>query len=138
MSASNGFALLFTVAMLAVTIYFLLGSVPLLLLKHDTPTDARFIRSFYVIYYRMAILAAFCAAIAHGSASRPAFAAGAAMLAILNLVLHARILPRMQALRDPIRAADPGAILTFRQIHKSAIGLNFAQLITILGSLAAF
>ena len=33
----NQFALLFTVALLAITAYFLLGSVPLLILKHDNP-----------------------------------------------------------------------------------------------------
>ena len=39
-------ALFFTVVLLAVTTYFLLGSVPLLTLKHDNPIDARFIKSF--------------------------------------------------------------------------------------------
>ena len=41
-------ALLFTVILLAVTTYFLLGSIPLLTLKHDNPMDSRFIRSFYI------------------------------------------------------------------------------------------
>eukprot|EP01041_Mallomonas_annulata_P019726 gene19726-39184_t len=51
-------ALLSTVALLAVTAYFLLGSVPLLVLKHDNPMDARFIRSFYITYYRLALFTA--------------------------------------------------------------------------------
>ena len=51
----ESFALLFTVAMLAVTAYFLLGSIPLLVLRHDNPMDARFIRSFYITYYRIAL-----------------------------------------------------------------------------------
>jgi hypothetical protein len=54
----NQFALFFTVALLAITAYFLLGSVPLLILKHDNPVDSRFIRSFYITYFRMAFVAA--------------------------------------------------------------------------------
>ena len=54
----KSFALLFTVVLLAVTAYFLLGSVPLLVLKHDNPMDSRFIRSFYITYFRIALIAA--------------------------------------------------------------------------------
>jgi len=54
----NQFALFFTVALLAITAYFLLGSVPLLILKHDNPVDSSFIRSFYITCFRMAIVAA--------------------------------------------------------------------------------
>ncbi len=43
---ANNASLFFTVAMLIVTAYFFLGSVPLLVLKHDNPVDASFIRSF--------------------------------------------------------------------------------------------
>ena len=50
-------ALLFTVILLAVTTYFLLGSIPLLTLKHDNPMDSRFIRSFYITYFRLALIA---------------------------------------------------------------------------------
>lgn len=39
-------ALLFTVALLVTTAYFLLGGLPLLVLDHDTSLDARFIRGF--------------------------------------------------------------------------------------------
>ena len=49
---------LFTVAMLCVSVYFLLGSLPLLILKHDTPVDGNFIRSFFNLYYRVAAFVA--------------------------------------------------------------------------------
>ena len=42
MSAALIAALIFTVALLVTTAYFLMGSVPLLILKHDTVLDARF------------------------------------------------------------------------------------------------
>ncbi len=40
-------ALVFTVALLVTTAYFLLGGLPLLVLDHDKPLDARFIRGFF-------------------------------------------------------------------------------------------
>ena len=47
MSAALIAALVFTVALLVTTAYFMMGSLPLLILKHDTPVDARFIRGFF-------------------------------------------------------------------------------------------
>ena len=51
MSAPLIAALFFTVALLVTTAYFILGSVPLLILKHDTPKDSRFVRGFFNTYY---------------------------------------------------------------------------------------
>lgn len=135
---AHSFALLFTVAMLAVTAYFLLGSVPLLVLRHDNPMDARFIRSFYITYYRIALVTAVAAAASHAWAGRPAFASGAAAIAILTVLLWRSFIPQMDRLGGEIQASDPMAIPGFRKIHKSAIGINFAQLLAILGSLAWF
>ena len=55
---ANHAALFFTVAMLAVTTYFLFGSIPLLILKHDNTMDSKFIRSFYITYFKFAIVVA--------------------------------------------------------------------------------
>ena len=44
-------ALFFTVVLLVIIAYFLMGGLPLLVLKHDVPLDARFIRSFFNAYY---------------------------------------------------------------------------------------
>ena len=44
-------ALFFTVTLLVTTAYFILGSIPLLILKHDTPRDARFVRGFFNTCY---------------------------------------------------------------------------------------
>lgn len=128
-------ALFFTVALLAVTAYFLLGSVPLLTLKHDNPVDARFIRSFYTTYYRIAFLAAVGTTVSYALAGRPAFALGAAGIAILTGVLYKRFIPLMDQLAPQILAKDTEAIPAFRKIHKSAILINTTQLLAILGSL---
>ncbi len=128
-------ALFFTVALLAVTAYFLLGSVPLLTLKHDNPVDARFIRSFYTTYYRIAFVAAVGTTVSYAMAGRPAFAVGAAAIVILTGVLYKRFIPLMDQLAPQILAKDTEAIPAFRKIHKSAILINTTQLLAILGSL---
>ena len=128
-------ALFFTVALLAVTAYFLLGSVPLLTLKHDNPVDARFIRSFYITYYRFAFVVATGTAISYALAGRPAFALGAGGIAILTLVLRGKFIPMMDQLAPQIAANEVVAIPAFRKIHKSAIIINTSQLLAILGSL---
>ena len=134
----NQFALFFTVALLAITAYFLLGSVPLLRLKHDNPVDSRFIRSFYITYFRMAFVAAVGTAASYALASRTGFVVGAAAIATLTLVLRARLIPRMDRLGIQIQGQDALAIPEFRRIHKSAILINTVQLGAILGSLGSF
>jgi hypothetical protein len=76
-------ALFFTVALLVTTAYFLLGSVPLLILKHDTPMDSRFVRGLFNTYYLGAICAASATAVSYALAGRLAIAAGAAGLVLL-------------------------------------------------------
>ena len=128
-------ALFFTVALLAVTAYFLLGSVPLLTLRHDNPMDARFIRSFYITYYRIAFVTAVGTTVSYTLAGRPTFATGAAMIAILTLLLRNKFIPMMDSLAPRIVAKQLDAISAFRKIHKSAILINTSQLLAILGSL---
>ena len=134
----NQFALFFTVALLAITAYFLLGSVPLLILKHDNPVDSSFIRSFYITYFRLAFVAALGTTASNALAGRTGFAFGAAAIATLTLVLRARLIPRMDRLGIQIQGQDAIAIPEFRRIHKSAILINTVQLGAILGSLGSF
>ncbi len=128
-------ALFFTVALLAVTAYFLLGSIPLLTLKHDNPVDARFIRSFYITYYKIALTTAVGTTISYTLAGRNVFATGAAIIAILTLLLRNKFIPMMDLLAPRIAANQVDAIAAFRKIHKSAILINTNQLLAILGSL---
>jgi len=58
-------AFFFTVVLLVTTAYFLLGGLPLLVLAHDVPLDARFIHSFFNLYYKAAFWAALGAAVSH-------------------------------------------------------------------------
>ncbi len=137
-SFANGAALFFTVALLMVTAYFFLGSVPLLILKHDNPVDAKFIRSFYATYYKIALVVASGATISYALSTRLVFALGAAAITWLTWVLRGRVLPTMDALGHQIQANHSLSVPVFRKIHKTAIAINLSQLMVILGSLGAY
>ncbi|WP_298934120.1 hypothetical protein [uncultured Ramlibacter sp.] len=128
-------ALFFTVALLATTAYFILGSIPLLVLKHDTPLDARFVRAFFNIYYRGAVFTAGATAISYAFAGHPAFAAGAAALALMAVVLRKQVIPKMDALGEQIQVNPIDAIPGFRKTHAIAILINIVQLAIVVWSL---
>jgi hypothetical protein len=129
---------LFTVAMLCVSVYFLLGSVPLLILKHDTPVDGNFIRSFFNLYYRVAAFVAGAAALSYALSGRPWFAAGAAAIAVLSVMLRRSIIAKMDLLSSQIQSTDIEAIPEFRKIHFRAILISFVQLVAVVWSLFLF
>jgi len=130
-------ALIFTVILLVITAYFLMGSVPLLVLKHDTPLDARFVRGFFNTYYVAAMYAAAATALSYAIAGRLVFAAGATVLAAIAVVLRRTVLQRMDSIRAVLQADDAGAIAAFRRTHIAAILANLAQLALIVWSLVA-
>ena len=137
MSAALIAALVATVALLVITAYFLLGSVPLLVLRHDTPLDARFIRGFYSAYFSGATVSASATAVGYAFAAQTGYAAGAAALALLAFLLRRTVIPKMDALRALIAVTEPGAIAGFRRLHVTAILINTAQLVLIVWSLIA-
>lgn len=130
-------ALFFTVALLVTTAYFIMGSIPLLVLRHDTPLDARFVRGFFNIYYVAAFIAATAASVSYAIAGRFGVAVGAAALALLALVLRRMVIPKMDALGARIGTDYMDAIPGFRKLHVAAIALNIVQLVAIVWSLIA-
>jgi hypothetical protein len=135
MSAPLIAALCFTSILLVTTAYFLMGSVPLLILDHDTPMDARFVRRFFDVYYTAALFAAGAAALSYALAGRPAFAALGAGLALLATALRRAVIPKMEALGAQIQSGAAGAVRAFRQLHGMAIAINLAQLVVVVWSL---
>jgi len=135
MSAALISAMVFTVALLVTTAYFIMGSIPLLILQHDTPLDARFVRGFFNIYYVAALVTAGATSISYALAGRLALALGAAGLALVALALRRQIIPRMEALGARIQSNEAQAISRFRRTHVAAIAINVAQLVAIVWSL---
>lgn len=125
-------AFFFTVVMLVTTAYFLLGGLPLLVLKHDVPLDASFIRAFFNLYYKAAFWAALGACASFALWGRFGFAAGAAALAAVATLLRRLLVPAMQQLGARIEASDPEAIRRFRHVHAAALCINVAQLVVLV------
>lgn len=138
MSASMFAALFFTVALLVTTAYFIMGSIPLLVLKHDTPLDARFVRGFFNTYYVAAFVTATATSISFASAGRPGLAAGAAALALVAIALRKKIIPKMDSLGAQIQSDYMNAIPGFRRTHITAILINVTQLVAIVWSLVTW
>ena len=128
-------AFLFTVALLVATAYFLMGGLPLLILKHDISLDARFIRSFFNLYYRMAVVFSLLAGLSYAAWGKPVFAAGAAAIAAMSWALRRVLLRIMEDLGSRIEAGELAAIARFRRIHGLALLINLVQLVVVVGSM---
>jgi hypothetical protein len=126
-----------TVALLVVTAYFIMGAVPLLILKHDTPLDARFVRGFFNTYYLVAMGTASATALSYAWAGRLVYAAGAAGLVLLAAILRRTVIGTMDAFRAQIQASGTNAIPRFRRLHAAAILINVGQLGLVVWSLVA-
>ncbi len=125
-------ALIFTVALLLATAYFLMGGLPLLILRHDEPLDARFVRSFFNLYYRIAFWAALGACASYAIWGRFELAAAAAGIAGITVLLRKVLLDAMQRLGAQIETSSEGAIRRFRRIHAATLLVNVALLIMIV------
>ena len=122
----------FTVVLLFITLYFLLGGLPLLVLKHDVPLDARFIRRFFEVYYKAAFWASACACASFALWLRPGFAIGAAALAGVAKFVQGLLVPAMQRLGERIETSDAVAITHFRRVHVAALMVNVCQLVVLV------
>lgn len=122
----------FTVALLFTTAYFLLGGLPLLILKHDVPLDAGFIRRFFEVYYKAVFWAAVGACASYALWGRFILAVGAAGIAAFAALLRTRFLPVMEQLGAKIEANDAHALRRFRQMHVTALLINVALLVVLV------
>jgi hypothetical protein len=111
--------------------FFMLGSLPLMILKHDTPLDARFIRGLFDVYYKAVMVAAAAGTLAHALAHRPVTTVGMATVGVVAFWSRSFILTRMDRLRASMTATDTAGIRRFRVLHVLGMVLNFVQLIAI-------
>jgi len=125
-------ALFFTVALLVTTAYFLMGGLPLLVLKHDVPLDARFVRSFFNVYYQAAFWTSLGACISYAAWGRYYFAMGAALFAIITSLLRKQLVRAMERLGEKIQASEEAAVRNFRRVHSAALLVNFLQLVVVV------
>ena len=118
-----------TVALLVWMAYFMLGCLPLLILKHDTPVDARFIRGFFNTYYLVLMGIAAAGALSFAFSDRRFMAMAMACIAFIGFAARRAIVSRMDWLRSTMTATDALAIRGFRRLHVAGIVLNVIQLV---------
>ncbi len=128
-------SLFFTVALLVTTAYFLMGGLPLLILKHDVALDARFVRGFFSVYCKASFWAALGACVSYALWGRWVFAVGAAVYVGIAIGVRKALLPAMHALGAQIEASAGGAILKFRRLHVAVLSLNLVQLAVLVWSI---
>lgn len=111
--------------------FFMFGSLPLMILKHDTPLDARFIRGLFDVYYKAVLVTAAAGLLANAIAGRAALAIGMAAIALIALWSRRSILARMDQLRAVMTATDAARIRQFRMLHTWGMVLNVTQLAAV-------
>jgi hypothetical protein len=115
--------------------FFMLGSLPLMVLKHDTPLDARFIRGLFDVYYKAVMAVAALGVIAHALVHRPVITLVMAGIGFVAMASRRVIVGHMDRLRASMSASDAAGIRSFRRWHVLGMVLNVAQLLAICASL---
>jgi hypothetical protein len=104
--------------------------------------DGNFIRSFFNLYYRVAAFVAGAATLSYAFSGCPWFAMGAAVIAVLSMVLRRTIIAKMDLLQSQIQSqiqtANFEAIPEFRKIHVRAVLISLVQLVVVVWSLFSF
>ena len=129
-------ALVSTVLLLMSLGFSVLGTTPLLILKHKLPMDSRVVRQVFHYCYRLVTVVAIAASIGHGLAGRPLLCACTGGIALVALALHRWMLTRMDAVRVTMHDGDRQALRRFRELHVAGIALNVTQLAALVWAIA--
>jgi hypothetical protein len=121
-------ALISTVLLLVWMGFFMMGSLPLLVLKHDTPLDSRFIRELFKVYYVALMATGAVGALSFALAGRAAIALALSAVAGLGFLGRRWFIPRMDGVRVTMTADDASAIRRFRRLHIAGMLLNVVLL----------
>lgn len=116
--------LLSTVALLISMGFLVLGSVPLLILKHDKPLDAHFIRCVFNTHYVASAGIAAIAASSHALAGHAAMTLFTLLFAGWALIGKRRIVGGMDALRRARHTRGAMEVSRFRRLHITGIAVN--------------
>ncbi len=121
-------ALISTVVLLVWMGFFMMGSLPLLILKHDTPVDSLFIRGLFNVYYVAIMATAAVGALSSAIAGRPLIALALGGVAGVGFAGRHWFVSRMDIVRGTMTADDSSAIWQFRRLHVTGMLLNAALL----------
>jgi hypothetical protein len=124
-------ALVSTVLLLMSLGFSVLGSTPLLILKHDVAMDSRVVRQVFHYCYRLVTVVAIVGSAAYAFAGRPLLSLGIGCVAVMAIAMHHWLLTRMDALRSTMHDGDTAALSRFRKLHIAAIAINAVQLVAM-------
>ena len=122
-------ALISTVVLLVWMGFFMMGSLPLLVLKHDTPLDSRFIRGLFNVYYTAILAVGSVGAASSALGGRFLIALALAAVAGIGVLGRYWFILQMDAVRSIMTADDAPAIRRFRRLHIAGMLANFLMLV---------
>jgi hypothetical protein len=121
-------ALISTVVLLVWMGFFMMGSLPLLVLKHDTPLDSRFIRGLFNLYYLAIMATGVVGALSFAFAGRSVVALAMIFVASIGFAGRHWFISRMDSVRTTMTADDSSAIRKFRRLHIAGMLVNVVLL----------
>jgi hypothetical protein len=124
-------ALISTVVLLVWMGFFMMGSLPLLVLKHDTPLDSRFIRGLFNVYYVAIMATGIVAALSSALAGQSTVALALSLVAGIGFAGRHWFISRMDMVRSTMTADDSSAIRQFRRLHIAGMLLNVMLLAAV-------
>ena len=92
-------------------------------------------RSFFNLYYRLAVAFSLLACLSYAAWGKPVFAIGAAAIAAMSWALRKVLLRIMEQLGSQIEMGDIAAVARFRRVHGLALLINLVQLVVVVGSM---
>lgn len=124
-------AIVSTVLLLMSLGFSVLGSTPLLILKHDVAMDSRVIRQVFHYCYRLVTVVALVGSTAYAFAGRPLLSIAIGCVAVVAIAMHHWLLTRMDTLRTTMHDGDAAALARFRKLHVTGIAVNATQLVAM-------
>jgi hypothetical protein len=129
---ANVFPLLSIVLLVFPMGIFMLATPPLLILKHDTPLDGRFIRGLFNLYYVAVMTVAIVGAIGNTLAGQRPEALAMGGLAVFVFGVRRWMISSMDTQREAIARGESMAVPRFRRLHIAGMILNVLQLGTVV------
>jgi hypothetical protein len=109
---------------------------PLVFVKLPMETAGPFMRSLFPWYF-LVVAGLFALAAAALAFFHPGLALLAGAMAVLGLLNHQVLMPRINRARDALLAGDATAEKTFDKLHRKSVGINLLQLAAAAVALAA-
>ena len=129
-------ALVSTVFLLMTLGFSVLGTTPLLVLKHLQPMDSRVIRQVFHYCYTCVTVLAIAASVSNALEERPFLSICTGAMALWVFVLHRWMRLRMDALRVTMLEGDTDSVHRFRQLHIAGVCINIVLFSIAIGAVS--